>query len=98
MTKPRRTIKVICQDCGITFDAKARSNLRCEKCKKAWAKRQSRNYKDRNRVKLKTKIYRTRPSMSIREVIRAMEKYNREHNTYLSYGQFVQKMEAGKIW
>ena len=41
MSKPRRTIKVICQDCGITFDAKALSNLRCKKCKKAWANKEN---------------------------------------------------------
>lgn len=99
MRKPRKTIKVICRDCGITFDAKARSNLRCEKCKKAWANRQSKNYKERNRVKIQeSRRVITRPKMSIREVIRAMEKYNKIHKTHYTYGQFVALMEGGKIY
>ena len=81
MSKPRRTIKVICQDCGITFDAKTRSKLRCEKCKKAWANRQSQNYKYRNQLKT-VKQVKARPNMSIRDVVKAMEKYNKIHNTH----------------
>lgn len=98
MRKPRKTIKVICRDCGITFDAKARSNLRCEKCKKAWANQQSKNNKGRKRLQTQTvKRVKTRPKMSIREVLIALEKYNREHKTHLSYGQFVALMEGGRI-
>ena len=97
MSKPRRTIKVICQDCGITFDAKARSNLRCENCKKAWAKQQSKNCKYRNQLKT-VKQVKARPNMSIREVVKAMEKYNKIHNTRYTYGRFVALMEGGKIY
>ena len=39
----------------------------------------------------------TRPKMSIREVIKAMEKYNKENYTHYTYGQFVALMEEGKI-
>lgn len=99
MSKPRRTIKVICQDCGITFDAKARSNLRCEKCKKAWANWQSKNCKYRSRLQAQTlKRGTTRPKMSIREVVKAIEKHNKIHNTRYTYGKFVALMEGGKIY
>lgn len=98
MRKPRKIIQLICTDCGVAFDAKAKHNLRCEKCKKAWANQQSKNYKDRNRLQTQTvKRVETRPKMSIREVIRAMEKYNKIHKTHYTYGQFVALMEGGKI-
>lgn len=98
MSKPRKTIKVKCIDCGKVHEAKAKSNLRCDECRKDWANWQNKNYKDRKRLQTQTaKRVKTRPKMSIKEVIRAMEKYNREHKTHFSYGQFVQKMESGHL-
>jgi hypothetical protein len=35
--------------------------------------------------------------MSINDVLRAMKKYNEEHGTYHTYGQFVSLMERGII-
>lgn len=40
----------------------------------------------------------THPRMSIREVIKVMEKYNKIHKTHYTYGQFVALMEGGKIY
>ena len=98
MRKPRKIIQLICTDCGVTFEAKAKHRLRCDACRKAWANQQSKNYRDRNRMQVQTvKRVKTRPMMSIREVIRAMEKYNKENYTHYTYGQFVALMEEGKI-
>ena len=98
MRKPRKIIQLICTDCGVTFDAKAKHNLRCDACKKAWANQQSKNYRDRCLMKTKTiQRVKIRPRMSIREVIKVMEKYNKEHHTHYTYGQFVALMESGKI-
>lgn len=99
MSKPRRTIKVKCIDCGKVHEAKAKSNLRCDECRKAWANRQSKNYKDRKWLQTQTvKRGTTRPKMSIREVVKAIEKHNKIHNTRYTYGQFVALMEGGKIY
>ena len=98
MRKPRKIIKVKCINCGVTFNAKSQGNLRCDECRKEWARQQSRNYRDRNRVQTEmVKQVKIRPRMSIREVIRVMEKYNRENHTHYTYGQFVALMEGGKL-
>jgi tRNA(Ile2) C34 agmatinyltransferase TiaS len=97
MRKPRKIIQLICTDCGVTFEAKAKHNLRCDACRKAWANEQNKRYRDRNRIQTQAVLYKTRPKMSIREVIRAMEKYNRENHTHLTYGQYVMLMESGKL-
>ena len=99
MRKPRKIIKVKCINCGVTFDAKSQGNLRCDECRKEWARQQSKNYRDKCRSKAEKTIQRVkiRPRMSIREVIKAIEKYNRENHTHLTYGQFVMLMESGKI-
>lgn len=98
--KPRRPIQVQCIDCPTIFTAYSSKALRCEECRKAAkrtmdAKSQAK-YRQANYNPTRTKATKV-PKMSIREVIVAMERYNKAHKTRYTYGQFVALMEGGKI-
>ena len=93
-----KPIEVKCIDCGEVFIAYSNKALRCEECRKVKARQQSkrsmeylRQYKKPQGKKKKI----IKPAMTMRETIAAMERYNKEHNTHLTYGQFVLLMEKG---
>lgn len=82
-----RVYKISCERCGcevITTDWRkkycdlCREDVRREQAKSIWAK-----------AKRKRLNKRTAPDKTIREVIQELETYNKEHNTRLSYGQYV---------
>lgn len=92
----RKPVEVICVDCGHTFTAYSRGALRCAECKVEHKRRTAAVGMASFRNGKKSKPYKVRKT--IREVLKELEKYNKKHGTRLSYGQFVQKMEAGEIW
>lgn len=97
--KPRKPIQVICVDCGCEVTAYSTKALRCDECRAAHLRRSKAvsqaKYRSTNYIKAKAK--KTTPHLTIGEVLKAMERYNKEHGTHLSYGQFVQKMESGHL-
>lgn len=97
--KPRRPIQVQCIDCPTIFTAYSSKALRCEECRAAHLRRNKAaaqaRYRSTNYVSAKAK--KTTPHLTIGEVLKAMERYNKEHNTHYTYGQFVALMEGGKI-
>ena len=95
MPKQRKLIKYICRDCGAEFEAVSNRAFRCEKCRKEVAKLTSRNWYRENKSR---KIPRTMPPRkSIRQVLRELERYNKEHGTFLSYGQYIAMIEKGEF-
>ena len=94
--RERKLIDVICVDCGCTFTAFSRGALRCAECKLEHKRRTAATGMVSFRNGKKSKPYKVKKS--IREVLKELEEYNKKHGTRLSYGQFVQKMEAGEIW
>ena len=93
--KQRKPIDVTCIDCGCTFKALTRKALRCEACKKnimyQYRKRKRAWERELNR---KNELPHLRPKMSIAEVLKEQEKYNKEHKTHISYGRFVLMLEG----
>ena len=86
--KEPKPISVECIDCGEVFTAFSRRALRCEKCRELAKKKTSAEWmKDSRSVQPKRKP-KTHPKMSIREVLKAMDKYNKEHGTHLTYGKY----------
>ena len=77
---------VYCVDCGQPFISKSNSAKRCTECRAANKKELSRKRK---------KGYRQEPSKSIAEVMRELKAYNEKHGTFISYGQYVSKVEGG---
>ena len=75
-----------CVDCGQPFYSKATKALRCPECRKEHAKEYRRQRKEG--------IYKRTPSKTLNEIMRELQVYNREHNTKLTYGQYVLKVEG----
>ncbi len=94
----RKPIEKTCIDCGEVFIAYGNKALRCLECRKVKQLKQVKAYQENKRQQKKPqpkKKYIYRPKLTIREVLRALEKYNKEHKTHISYGQFVALMEKG---
>lgn len=88
----KKNYNCICIDCGATFVAHQPKALRCPTCKTEHLRTLRREFSRKIRAEERRTInQKTRyaPSLPIVETIIACEKYNREHGTRLSYGQFV---------
>lgn len=73
--------KVKCP-CGKEFMSSSSNGKWCDECKESLARKKKRV---------------TKPSaerVPIMTFLRQIEKYNREHGTYYSYGQYVLKVEG----
>ena len=80
--------EIICLDCGIPFIAHSTQALRCPECKAKHKRAMSRvGYRPLSKA----------AKMSIKEVLKALKKYNQEHGTRYEYGEFVSLMERGVI-
>ena len=86
-----KLIEKTCGDCGIIYWTRNYASKRCPQCQ-AKKGRKATEYKKITCVKRRRK----KPSKSIYEIMRDLAAYNREHNTYLSYGQYVQMIEGGQ--
>lgn len=78
-----------CALCGQPFITKTNNAKYCSDCR----------YKG-NQIKikqLKSERKKRRPSQSLNDIMWALATYNREHNTNLSYGKYVQLLESGEI-
>jgi hypothetical protein len=76
-----------CIDCGKEFTAKAHNAKRCKECIIIHDReRKRKNYK-RKKNSLKTC---NKPKMSINDILRQLNRYNKRHKTCLTYGQFIQ--------
>lgn len=94
--KGKKEYKLTCRDCSKAFIAFSRKALRCPKCKEEHLRIAAHaRYvaKGRNKKRTKRKV----PAMTISAVIKALEKYNKEHGTRHTYGIFVSLMERGVI-
>lgn len=98
--KERKPVQVECVDCSRMFIAFNRNALRCPECRKEHIRRCKTANQARYRSVdyIKGKERKIVPKLTIREVLRELEKYNKVHKTHLSYGQFVSLMEGGKIY
>ena len=93
--KPLKPIEKNCIECGQPFIAYGQKALRCPECRKIVARKQiasSKSHWLRSKKANKKKSY--RPPMTINEVLKELEMYNKVHGTRLSYGQFVLIMEG----
>lgn len=94
----KKTIyNLICieEHCRAPFTAHHPKALRCDKCKAVHLRQKSKEYiqhtRDNERKNIHAILPNT-PKLSVREAVIACERYNREHGTRLSYGQFVSQV------
>ena len=71
-----------CAECGKIFRNPDENERLCPECKKI----------KENKKKQKPKV-KTNKSKSILQLTRELEKYNKEHKTRLSYGQYVSSVD-----
>ena len=96
--KEHVTFKNLCIDCGIEFAAKSKAALRCPECRRKDNCERSRKSREKNNAKKKRAVLKSPlHKKSIQQVLMEAAKYNYEHKTHLTYGQYVQLMEE-KQW
>lgn len=88
-----------CKGCGELFEWTSKNKRVCPTCDEIREERKKERKREKYRsVKLeKAKQKKTSIDFSITELVRIMEKYNREHKTKYTYGQFVELLRCGKI-
>jgi predicted nucleic acid-binding Zn-ribbon protein len=89
-----------CIDCGCEFEASNNKVRLCTTCKNRKKKeRVERQYEVVRNVRfVEEKEYSpTEGIEAIGRVVAALEKYNQEHGTYLSYGKYVMLKERGEL-
>ena len=95
--KPSKPVELTCVDCKKTFIAYSRSALRCSECKQDHLRRikVAAQAVYRSPAYINAKGKKKPPKMSLREVLKELESYNKENNTCLSYGEFVTMLDKG---
>lgn len=100
MLRTKDLFENTCKDCGKVFRTdKIRERL-CPTCKKH---RKSESIKKNNELHKSLKPKPTPEQNYKRETdalfafVRRVDRYNKEHGTSLTYGQFVDKVNSGKI-
>lgn len=82
----------MCKDCGKGFETESKNKSFCDDCvKRRKRERWQRKNEENKKPKFSTK------KLSIREVVKMLDKYNKKHNTNYSYGYFVYLLENEKI-
>ena len=84
--------KISCACCGCEVVATNWLKKYCNECREIVRREQSRQSMNKSNQKKKVK-YGT-PSKSIRDIIKEVDAYNKEHGTSLSYGQYVLMTEG----
>lgn len=83
-----------CLDCQGVFNAENPRERKCPHCKELT--RRKNKYKAQQQNK-KPSNDKTAPSLSIKECEEIVRKYNKEHGTYHSYGQYDLLVRMGII-
>ena len=80
-----------CQRCGNGFTCKSKFAKWCPDCKKIIDRERNRDFMRRKRNGLTNLRIKTYPSVSgsLDKILRDLDAYNKEHNTCLSYGNYV---------
>lgn len=101
-----KVYKKVCLDCGQAFETRGRNALRCPICAKKRKNALNIEYYQKERASQKAKLkalqeiikkrHSPQPQKTINEVMKELTEYNREHNTHLSYGQYILLTEGGK--
>ena len=91
--------EIICVDCGKVVTAYNKTRQRCPECALIRRKETHKEWMESTKKprQKKPKAVKMKPPMTIGEVIKAMEKYNKEHKTHYTYGQYVSLMEGGRL-
>jgi predicted nucleic acid-binding Zn-ribbon protein len=83
-----------CIRCGEVFGAKANFALYCPDCRKEVAKENSAASRARNKAEGHKPKHK---AQNMQSFLRELDKYNKEHGTHLTYGQFESLRSMGRL-
>lgn len=96
MAKKVELFEKVCRQCGKVFRTDNERVRLCLSCKEHNKKLDTqRNIKERKKFKIENK--KITKSFSLLEITRLLEKYNKEHGTKYTYGQFVKLISLKQI-
>ena len=76
-----------CPNCGrVKPDDGFKACVRCRELQKAWRDKRAQR-----------KVSKEKPMKKIDDTLKALDKYNKEHGTRLSYGNYTAMVRAGRI-
>ena len=96
MTEEKEIYTKICCDCGLEFETESKRTRFCDDCKRKKSAKKSRE-QSKQFKKPKIKASAVKDGIPIREYTAIVERYNKQHGTSYTYGQFSVLVEAGKI-
>ena len=88
---PDKLYKKICENCGVSFEHRTSQKKYCPECTTAKHREATRKAMRKKRGKLKPL------DLPLHRLLYLLEKYNAEHKTRYTYGQFVQALSCGEI-
>lgn len=89
--------KIICESCGIEIDKKCHNQKYCTDCRVEMNNLKSAKQRAQRKV---IKEYNTKPRKTVdtlEEKCKEISRYNKEHNTHYSYGEYTALVRLGKI-
>ena len=85
-----------CKCCGLVFRTDNPRVKLCPSCKQTSKARQREKDKEQKK-KLRAEKKKTSVDLSLHKLMAILVKYNTEHGTNYTYGQFVQELNNGSI-
>ena len=98
MLKSKELIEKTCKDCGKVFRTDRKNGQFCPSCKKKRRQKSQKEYRSGLKsTKPKPERKYVRETDALFAFVRKVDRYNTEHGTRYSYGQFVDGIHNGKI-
>lgn len=100
MLRTKDLFEKTCKDCGKVFRTDKKKAYICSSCKK---RRKAKSNKKRNeecrsiKIKPRAENKYVRETDALFEFVRRVDRYNEEHGTRYTYGQFEDAVHRGKI-
>lgn len=88
-----KLFKITCEKCGVEFWHRNRRKKYCDICREIIRREASK--KSMRKVRNPEKPFEL--DLPLHRLVYLIEKYNAEHRTHYTYGQFVSKLHNGEI-
>lgn len=96
MIEEKELYTKICCECGFEFETESKRVKLCNDCRKKKSAQKSRE-QNKQFKKPKINVRTVNDGISLRQYTAIIERYNRQHGTSYTYGQFTALVGAGEI-
>jgi len=87
----------VCKHCKKAFKSETRKGYVCKECKKANKRKLDRERQKEQKTPTKERKRKFKTDISLFDMVKIIEAYNRTHGTKYTYGKFVSALERGEI-